>query len=1223
MIPSATKSTVTPTNVANTNRDSSKDHSQTTSTATEDSGSINKEYDVKTSDNRLEKSTKALANVNNRSTASTHSSSLEEQANTVSSERQSQESKMQNGPGRGDSRPDNRRDHRDKSGPSDHGRQHHDNSERSMGGAKDGARDKDGRSRTQDQKNKDDRQHSQASRHNQGKDNQSKDHETKDKDSQNNDSQAGDGARPDPLSLLSITGRMGSLTPQKPFFGNSRIVDDFEKLNKVGEGTYGVVYRARDKKTDEIVALKRIRMERENDGLPISSLREIKLLKTLRHDNIVLVKDVAVGNDLDQIFLVMEYCEQDMAALMDNLKKPYSPAEVKCLMYQLLKGIEYCHDHFVIHRDLKLSNLLLNGQGILKIADFGLARSFGLPSRPMTPKVVTLWYRAPELLFGDSNYTTAVDMWSAGCIFGELLQHAPLLPGKVEKQQVDLIIELLGTPHEKIWQGFNKLPMSSIKLPEQRFNNLRNKFPNITDAARSLLNGLLTYDPKKRLSVKQALAHPYFIEAPQAKHPSLLPTNSETRNFPITRMGVTVDVAPPAAEHVQQNTQEEIDPRQMDHISIHNPRRILFLYGSQTGCAQDVAENAAREARRMHFNATVSAMDEYDRSLLIREHFVVFIASTTGQGEEPDNMKRFWKFLLRKSHPSDALDHMEYTVFGLGDSSYIKFNWPAKKLYKRLLQLGAKPFYEPGYADDQHYLGVDGTLGPWLTGLWKVALEKYPIPAHLKIIPQDVIFQNSFNLVFDSKDISKVDSQQQSNNTELIQDFNREPGTFLATLLRNDRITDPKHSQDVRHIELLIKDPLFPGYHPGDVLNMRPRNLEKDVTEFLEYNGWTDIADDPLTIVENLSDHALPKHIPHRQTLRSLLTNHLNVFSTPRTSFFQLLVHFTDNEDEKEKLREFVSPAGQDDLYTYSHRVRRTIFEVLKDFKDVKVPLNYILDLFPVITPRSFSIASAPLTSVAEQHHDAKNSNGNTKLIHTINGDVVTGDMEGELQWKIDLCVAIVYYKTKLWKWRTGVCTRWLKSLQAAEDIGKVDEDTKEATPLTSESAPQPSQFWIHIQRGTLKLPKDPSSPLICIGPGTGVAPMRSFLYHRIYAQGATENVLFFGCRKREMDYHYRKEWERFESEGRLKVFTACSRDQEDKVYVQHLIEQQASLVWELLHEKRGTILLSGSSTRMPADVTRALQRVISSQGQMSIEQAIEYLNRVEKEGRFQQECWS
>jgi sulfite reductase alpha subunit-like flavoprotein len=140
---------------------------------------------------------------------------------------------------------------------------------------------------------------------------------------------------------------------------------------------------------------------------------------------------------------------------------------------------------------------------------------------------------------------------------------------------------------------------------------------------------------------------------------------------------------------------------------------------------------------------------------------------------------------------------------------------------------------------------VDGTLGPWLDGLWKVALEKYPIPSHLEIIPKDVIFQNSFSLV--------MDAPKEGSSDNSILDFNQEPGTFVATLVKNKRITDPKHSQDVRHIELSIKDPVFPGYHPGDVLNMRPCNLENDVNEFLEYNGWTSIADNPLTIVENLS----------------------------------------------------------------------------------------------------------------------------------------------------------------------------------------------------------------------------------------------------------------------------------------------------------------------------------------------------------------------------------
>lgn len=146
---------------------------------------------------------------------------------------------------------------------------------------------------------------------------------------------------------------------------------------------------------------------------------------------------------------------------------------------------------------------------------------------------------------------------------------------------------------------------------------------------------------------------------------------------------------------------------------------------------------------------------------------------------------------------------------------------------------------------------MDGTLGPWLTGLWKIALEKYPIPPPLKIIPEHVIFKNSFSLVFDPKEIT--DPENTSHIQQPLLDFNQEPNSYLATLLTNNRITHEKHTQDVRHIELLVRDSLFPGYHPGDVLTMRPRNLAKDVDEFLEYNGWTSIADDPLTIVENLS----------------------------------------------------------------------------------------------------------------------------------------------------------------------------------------------------------------------------------------------------------------------------------------------------------------------------------------------------------------------------------
>ncbi|OZJ03304.1 hypothetical protein BZG36_02287 [Bifiguratus adelaidae] len=343
------------------------------------------------------------------------------------------------------------------------------------------------------------------------------------------------------LSLTSVSGQTIPLSDTKAFYGACRNVADYKRLNRIGEGTYGIVYRAEDTKSPHgtVVAMKKIRMERETDGLPMSSLREILLLGKLKHPNVVNVLNIAVGAPLDAIYMVMEYCAQDLATLMDHIPSPFTPGEIKCLMLQLLKGVEFCHDMFIIHRDLKLSNLLLTSKGILKIADFGLARTFSMPTKPMTPKVVTLWYRCPELLFGDKNYTTAVDMWSVGCILGEFLQGTPLLPGNIEQRQIELIVQLIGAPTDKIWPSFHRLPLAhTFRLPDNRqvdermtmMNNLKVQFRDITPATLSLLNGLLTYDPRRRLAVKQALKSAYFMEAPYAKEPAQLPTYPEIRN---------------------------------------------------------------------------------------------------------------------------------------------------------------------------------------------------------------------------------------------------------------------------------------------------------------------------------------------------------------------------------------------------------------------------------------------------------------------------------------------------------------------------------------------------------------------------------------------------------------------------------------------------------------------------------------------------------------------
>ncbi|VDN55519.1 unnamed protein product [Dracunculus medinensis] len=315
-----------------------------------------------------------------------------------------------------------------------------------------------------------------------------------------------------------------------PGISGCRNVAEFECLNRIEEGTFGVVYRAKEKKTDEIVALKRLKMEKEKEGFPITSLREINMLiKAGNHPNIVNVREIVVGSNMDKIYLVMEYVEHDMKTLMDSMhsrQKSFTIGQVKTLLLQLLRGVAHLHDEWVLHRDLKTSNLLLSHQGILKIGDFGLAREFGDPLKCYTPIVVTLWYRAPELLLGIKEYSTAVDMWSCGCIFAEFLKLKPIFPGKGELDQIHKIFLDLGTPSEKIWPGYSSLPgVSKVKF-EYEYNQLWKKFPsNVVDkTGLDFLNEMLRYDPNKRLTAREALKHNWFEQDPLPTPPEMFPT---------------------------------------------------------------------------------------------------------------------------------------------------------------------------------------------------------------------------------------------------------------------------------------------------------------------------------------------------------------------------------------------------------------------------------------------------------------------------------------------------------------------------------------------------------------------------------------------------------------------------------------------------------------------------------------------------------------------------
>jgi len=313
-----------------------------------------------------------------------------------------------------------------------------------------------------------------------------------------------------------------------------RSVDEFEKLNHIDEGSYGVVYRARDKRTGKVVALKKIKMSKQKEGFPLTSVREINILLGLDHPNILNVSEVVVGKSLDSIFLVMEFMEHDLKGLLESLRQPFTTAEVKALMRQLLLGLAYLHDNWVFHRDLKTSNILYNNRGEVKICDFGLARTYGSPLQAYTQLVVTLWYRAPELLISEGVYSPAIDVWSMGCIMAELLTRKPLFTGKTEIEQIDRVFSVLGTPTDETWPGFSEMKMcKKVKFKYHPGSKLRSMFPKfaftggqatLSNTGFDLLEGMLSYDPGRRLTARQAAEHPWFDEIPRPQELFLMPT---------------------------------------------------------------------------------------------------------------------------------------------------------------------------------------------------------------------------------------------------------------------------------------------------------------------------------------------------------------------------------------------------------------------------------------------------------------------------------------------------------------------------------------------------------------------------------------------------------------------------------------------------------------------------------------------------------------------------
>ena len=286
------------------------------------------------------------------------------------------------------------------------------------------------------------------------------------------------------------------------------ILDKYTKIDKVGEGTYGVVYKCQNKQTGQYVALKKIRLENEEEGIPSTAIREISILKQMNHMGIV--KLIETINGEKKLYLIFEFLDYDLKKFLDEKGAPLPMNLVKSYLYQITAALRYCHSKRILHRDLKPQNLLIDKNGIIKLADFGLARAFGVPIKTLTHEVLTLWYRAPEILLGQKEYSTPVDIWSLGLIFFEMAHRKPLFAGDCEIDQIFKIFQMYGTPNEKTWPGITKLPEYKLTFPQfhERGLAVYNEF--IDDVGLDLLGKMIQLDPAKRISAKRALEHPFF-----------------------------------------------------------------------------------------------------------------------------------------------------------------------------------------------------------------------------------------------------------------------------------------------------------------------------------------------------------------------------------------------------------------------------------------------------------------------------------------------------------------------------------------------------------------------------------------------------------------------------------------------------------------------------------------------------------------------------------------
>ncbi|KII72469.1 NADPH-dependent diflavin oxidoreductase 1 [Thelohanellus kitauei] len=570
---------------------------------------------------------------------------------------------------------------------------------------------------------------------------------------------------------------------------------------------------------------------------------------------------------------------------------------------------------------------------------------------------------------------------------------------------------------------------------------------------------------------------------------------------------------------------------------------ILIIYGTETGNSEDYAFQLFDQLKHLT-NVLISEADSLsDFNIISSAKYLVFVVSTSGQGTEPRNFKKFWKFLLNTSIPNTWLQRTSCAVLALGDSIYQRYNYCGKRLYRRLLQFGCKMLTPLCLANEEDPNGSDTQALPWIETIVMKMKNFFPDVLRPKLVEIYTVHIKFYDIIEASYFGSLT------------------PVTTLAcSILDNKRITDADHFQQINLID--VENRRNVQWVAGSVLRVFPKN-ELSLVSKLE--SLLEIDCHKKFNIKFSNGHPI-----EFVTLHDLFVDHLDINAVPKRRFFQRLSQISAHSVEKERLDELSSSHNLEDYYSYCCRSRRNHFEVLRDFPNTSLQLTLIdvANLIPRMKPRDYSICSS---------FESANS-------------------------PISIIVSLVKYRTVIKEPRYGTCSRYLCNLLPGD------------------------QLSCEIIHTDLKFP-DPQTSSILVATGTGCASIHAFLQSLPCDTPRSKHLVFLGFRfeknlnrNQEKDYLFREDWERFNKKN-IEIFTAFSRDQSNKIYVQHRLIEQGKIVWKYI-QNGCYIIVTGGSKRMPDDVYDAFRSIVCENGHMSVDEASRFMQKLERIGRYQTETY-